>query len=580
MQPIFALVKSVWFFTKPYQKQFWLATLYRICADLAWLYPPYAFALIVNFFGSYSNGLSLTPIYWALGLTSIAVAVRYLGIYFAKSSMFRLGEKITLDAEQRSVEHLMLLDISWHEKETSGGKFKRIERGANSIQKILRIWINNIIEIVINLIGIVLIIAQFDRGIAIAVAVFLVTYYVLAHYYRVRAVAESNIVNAKEEVRSGLVFEAINNIRSVKVMSMAEKIIDTLSVNARDLLVSIKKRIYWFQAGNSIRNVYAHLFRIGVVVFIIYGIVNGKYEVGFLVLFSGYFTTVWQSMSELTDVSEDFAVARIAVSRMQDILDTPVAIDIETDKVKFPSNWNTITLRQVSFSYQNEPVLNDISFEIKRGEKIGIVGLSGAGKSTLFKLLLKEHENYGGEILFDNQPLKDISKKNYFKNVAVVLQDTELFNTSLEGNITVTNPAEAHNSRLLIEAVQISHVWDFAVKLPSKLETIIGEKGIKLSGGEKQRVGIARAIFKNPQILLLDEATSHLDIESEKDIQESLGKFFQNVTAIVIAHRLTTIKEMDRILVMDQGKIVESGNFNKLQRMRGRFYELWQKQKL
>ena len=162
----------------------------------------------------------------------------------------------------------------------------------------------------------------------------------------------------------------------------------------------------------------------------------------------------------------------------------------------------------------------------------------------------------------------------------MVLQDTEVFNFSLRDNITITNARRKTNDALLKKALKIAHLSELVGKLPQGLETIIGEKGVKLSGGERQRLGIARAIFKEPQILLLDEATSHLDLESEEKIHDSLHKFFENVTAIVIAHRLTTIKEMDNILVLESGKIIESGNFEKLTAERGRFFELWEKQKL
>ncbi|OHA17420.1 MAG: hypothetical protein A3G52_02110 [Candidatus Taylorbacteria bacterium RIFCSPLOWO2_12_FULL_43_20] len=574
------LISDVWSYVGPYKKSFWAATLFRVAADLVWLYPPYALAVIVNFFADYSPGKSLLPIYIVFVLTFMAVIVRYVGTYYAKSAMFKVGEKADLDSQLKSLKHLMLLDMTWHEKESAGSKYKRIDRGSTSIDRILRIWINNIIEIVINLIGVIIIILSFDLGMGIAVGVFLITYYFLAHYYRKRGVIMSDIVNEKEERRSGMFFEAINNIRSVKVMSMSGKILKTLSDNAVDLFKSIRQRIFWFQAGNAIRNMYAHIFRVGAMIYIIYGVTRGKYEIGFLVLFVGYFQTVWQSMSELADVSEDFAVAKNGVARMQAIHDAPITIDKEDGKVKFPDDWGVISVKNVSFSYNEKRVLDNVSFEIKRGEKVGIVGLSGAGKSTLFKLLLKEHETYDGDIFVGDLPLKAISKKDYFNHLAVVLQDTELFNASLGENITITNQKEENNQELLKRSVEIAHVQDFIGKLPKGMDTLIGEKGIKLSGGERQRVGIARAIFKTPQILLLDEATSHLDIESEKKIKDSLHRFFENVTAVVIAHRLTTLKEMDKIIVLERGKIVEFGRFTELFKSKGRFHELWEKQKL
>ena len=185
-----------------------------------------------------------------------------------------------------------------------------------------------------------------------------------------------------------------------------------------------------------------------------------------------------------------------------------------------------------------------------------------------------------GEIKIDDVSINTIKADDYLSRVSVVLQDTEVFNLSLKDNITIVRPEKEHERALLERTLTVSHVKDFVAKLKDGVNTLIGEKGIKLSGGERQRLGIARAVFKEPEILLMDEATSHLDIESEKKIQDSLHEFFKNVTAIVIAHRLTTIKLMDRILVIEKGKIIENGSFDELYAKKGRFYELWEKQQL
>jgi ATP-binding cassette subfamily B protein len=289
---------------------------------------------------------------------------------------------------------------------------------------------------------------------------------------------------------------------------------------------------------------------------------------------------MWQSIDELSTLALDFVVAKYGVHRMKHILDVPVGIDRENGKRVFPKKWKKLAVRNLSFSYGEKEVLREVSFEVRRGERIGIVGISGAGKSTLFKLLLKEHEHYRGEILLDDVPLRKIRKSSFFHNAAVVLQDTEVFNFTLRENIIMANPKQGRNEELLRKAIEVAHVTDFLQRLPQGLGTVIGEKGIKLSGGEKQRVGIARAVFKDPQLLFLDEATSHLDLESEEKIRDSLHKFFQSVTAIVIAHRLTTIREMDRIIVIEDGKILEDGSFAQLRARKGRFDELWKKQKL
>lgn len=573
-------IADVWSSVREYKWRFWSATGSRIMADMAGLYPPYALALIVNFFGEYSSGASLSPLYRIFLVMLAAVTVRQIAMYYAKSTMFRVSEKAVLDAQHQAMEHLMLLDMSWHEKENAGSKFKRIERGAESLNQVLRIWINNIIEISINLVGIIFIILKFDFGMGMAVAFFLATYYAISNFYRSRAILASNVTNAKEEYRSGILFESVNNIRSVKVMSMADKVLSTISSNADNLLKAIYDRVHWFQFGNFMRNSYGSLFHIGVMLFIVQGIVQGKYQIGFLVLFSGYFSKAWTSMAELSETAEQLAVAKNALARMKKVMNTPITIDNEDDKVCFPGDWRSISVKNVSFSYEDKLVLRDMSFRIRRGEKVGIVGLSGAGKSTLFKLLLKEHESYAGEIAFDDVDIKSIGTKDYFEHVAVVLQDTELFNQTLRENITMTNQKEENNEEFFENSIDVAHVREFMEKLPDGANTMIGEKGIKLSGGEKQRVGIARAVFKRPQIFLLDEATSHLDIESEEKIQASLHTFFRSVTAIVIAHRLTTIKEMDRIIVVEDGCVLESGSFAELYAAKGRFFDLWEKQNL
>ena len=175
--------------------------------------------------------------------------------------------------------------------------------------------------------------------------------------------------------------------------------------------------------------------------------------------------------------------------------------------------------------------------------------------------------------------IRRIKKSSFYEKAAVVLQDTEVFNFSLKDNITIASSDNNQLEERLKTAITVAHITDFMHKLPDGLSTLIGEKGVKLSGGEKQRVGIARAIFKKPDILFLDEATSHLDLESEEKIKDSLRHFFKEVTAVVIAHRLTTIQEMDKIFLFENGEIIESGDFESLCRRKGRFLDLWNKQK-
>ncbi len=566
-------------FMRPYFGRFLFATLLRALSDLAWLYPAYALASLVNFLTTYSPGVSLRPVWIIFILSAVAILMRYIGQYYAKMFAYAVSDRIAIDTEMAAMAHMFTLDTAWHEKENTGNKLKKIIRGGDSINRLLRIWINNMVEIAINLVGITFVVGKFDTTIALLTLVFLVTYYVIAFFFRKRAGGAAQVVNAKEEDVHGLLFESINNIRSVKVLAMAEALYGILKNETLDLYGKILKRIFWFQTGNSVRAIWAQSFQLCVMGFIVYGVLHGRYQIGFLILFNSYFGNILQSVAEFAQITEDYIVSRLGFGRMMEILREPTVTDSEEGKVSFPQDWKQISFRDVSFSYENNDVLKDISLTIGRGEKVGVVGLSGAGKSTLFKLLLKEHENYTGDIFVDDIALRDIGKKDYFKYAAAVLQDTEVFNFSLRDNIVLANIDVADNKELLERALAVSHVSDFLTKLPNGVETLIGEKGVKLSGGERQRVGLARAIFKAPQILLLDEATSHLDIESEEKIRASLREFFQTVTAVVIAHRLTTIREMDRIVVIEDGRIIEEGSFDELLSKKGRFFELWEKQK-
>lgn len=574
------LLRDLAEYLRPYRFRFILASLLRLAGDLAWLYPAIAVAGIVSFFSKYVPGESLEPFWTIIYLLSGAIVVRVFGGYIGKYLLFRVSERVSIDADLKTLRHLFNLDMAWHERENAGNKIKRMQRGSEGLNTILRLWINNIIEITVNFIGITIIVAQADTSVALTFIVYIVSYFGIAFNLTRRAAAASNAVNIKDEEVSGSFYESVNNIRTVKVLGMTDVLFRRLRRETDDLYTKIKTRIFRFQGRNLVLNIWSQAFRIGLLVYVGLGIVEGRFDVGFLVLLYTYFNRIWESIGELSDKAQDIVVAKYAIARMQAIQAEPVGTVSDRGRKAFPKNWRTLSVKELSFTYSEREVLHELNFEIKRGEKIGIVGLSGAGKSTLFKLFLKEDERYSGEIAFDGLPLRKIRSSSYYEHAAVVLQDTEVFNLPLKENITIATVSGNADKKRFNQAIKVAHVDDFIGRLPLGVETPVGEKGIRLSGGEKQRVGIARAVFKQPQILFLDEATSHLDLESEEKIRDSLHKFFRTVTAVVIAHRLTTIKLMDRILVMEGGRIIESGTFDELYAKGGRFFQLWEKQGL
>ena len=560
----------------PYRTRFFAGTFFRLAAELAFTFTPYAFSKFITLA---AKRAPLTEIYFFFGLWGLSYFIRVAGQRLGRWCNNRVRERAAIDAEKIGVASLVQWTLVEHEAENSGNKIKRIQKGAEGIANILRLFQDQWIAIFTHIFVMVLVVFFIDWRIGLGLCLFIFCYWSISHPLLKRASKFAREVNAQEEEVGGFVFEIANNIRTIKVMDLFPWLKNRLEQLTDELLRRIDKRVGAFQRGGAIANTFAQATRLAFVGLIIWGVAIGKFEVGFLLLFNMYFTNLRDSSEQLSESDEEFAIARYGIARMEDLFHI-ASKNPERGTEPFPISWNTITLRDVSFAYGVNQVLSNLNLTIHRGERLGIVGLSGAGKSTLFKLLLKEHQHFTGDILFNTQSIRDINPQSFAEHTAVVLQDTEVFNLSLKDNIVLGSAIDADNQARLAKALEVSHVREFVEKLPQGINTLIGEKGVKLSGGERQRVGIARAVFKEPEILFMDEATSHLDVESEEKIQDSLHRFFREVTAVVIAHRLTTIKEMDRIVVIDGGKIIEEGSFAELYKQKGKFFDLWEKQKL
>jgi ATP-binding cassette, subfamily B, bacterial len=287
---------------------------------------------------------------------------------------------------------------------------------------------------------------------------------------------------------------------------------------------------------------------------------------GELIMFFTYTAIIGGSIAGLGNFYAELVGAVGATERVREILNTPSEVDVKYHPVSPDKRLKgDISFKNVKFRYptrEDVEVLRGVNLTIKAGQKIALVGASGAGKSTIMQLVLRFHEKQEGEILVDGKPMSDYNITDYRQNLALVPQEVLLFGGTIKENILYGKP-DATDAEI-IEAAKKSNSWDFISLFPEGLETIVGERGIKLSGGQRQRIAIARAILRNPSILLLDEATSSLDAESEKVVQEALNLLMENRTSIIIAHRLATIREVDKIYVLEGGQIVEEGTHEEL----------------
>lgn len=305
-------------------------------------------------------------------------------------------------------------------------------------------------------------------------------------------------------------------------------------------------------------------------------LVQGKIDAGDLVAYVLYVGTLLTTVRRIVEFTEQFQRGMTGIERFNEIMDTDIDIFDEEDAVVLTHPKGDVVFDNVSFGYEEDTgnVLRDISLHVKAGEKVALVGPSGGGKTTLCHLIPRFYDVEVGEIKVDGKNIKDIQIKSLRQAIGLVQQDVYLFSGSVYDNIAYGRPGASMEE--VEEASRLAGAYEFIQALPEGFNTYVGERGVKLSGGQKQRISIARVFLKNPPILLLDEATSALDNTSERLVQESLERLSQGRTTITIAHRLSTIQGADRILVLDQGKIIEEGTHAELLQKRGAYYELHQ----
>jgi ATP-binding cassette subfamily B protein len=306
-------------------------------------------------------------------------------------------------------------------------------------------------------------------------------------------------------------------------------------------------------------------------------VAEGSMTIGDFVLINAFMMQLFMPLNFLGFVYREIKGSMANIENMFDLMELSSKVIDAPAAPQLNVLQGHIRFEQVSFDYQpDRQILKNISFDIKPGEKVAIVGASGAGKSTLVKLLFRFYDPTQGSITIDGQDISGVSQESLRRAIGIVPQDTVLFNSSIFDNIRYGKPEasdeEVHN------AIRMAHLEAFIKQLPDGVDTMVGERGLKLSGGEKQRVAIARTILKRPPILLFDEATSSLDSKSERSILAALREIAEGHTSLVIAHRLSTIVDADRIVVLDQGSIVEQGTHHQLLALEGRYAELWSTQ--
>lgn len=488
-----------------------------------------------------------------------------------------LESNIIRDVKIKYFNHIIDLSHGFHTSHKTGSLISRVNRGGSAVERMTDLVVFNVAPLIFQLILITVSMSFFSGTTVIVVIstviVFLVYSFIMQQVQRPSSMA----YNYAEDVEKGTIADIFINVDSIKYFGKENPIKDKFyKVTGKTKSALMKNWGYfrWMDAGQSL------ILGIGTFLLIYFPIqefINNQITLGTLVFiytlyldlmgpmfgFVGAMRNYYRSMVDFNDL---FQYGKIE----NEIKDKADAKDLVIKN-------GEVELNNISFKYNTRKVISDLSLKIKPGEKIALVGHSGCGKTTLVKLLYRFYDTTSGDILIDGYNTKDVKQESLRSELSIVPQEAILFDDSIYNNIAFSSP---HAKRTdVLRAIRFAQLDKFVSHLPDKENTIVGERGVKLSGGEKQRVSIARALLANKRILILDEATSSLDSQTEHEIQNDLVNLMKGRTSIIIAHRLSTIMQADRIVVMEKGKIVQIGNHRELITKQGQYKKLWNLQK-
>jgi ATP-binding cassette subfamily B protein len=523
---------------------------------------------------------------WAVA-TPIMMTLAYGGmrIVMGVLTQWRDGifAKVAMNAVRRlaklTFEHMHMLSLRFHLERKTGGLTRTLERGRNAIETIVRMLLLQLLPTIIELALIVwVLLFHFDWRYVIVIMLTVALYVGFTFYATEWRIGIRRKMNESDTDANAKAIDSLLNYETVKYFSAEEreaKRYDRSMARYEDASVKAYTSLAVLNAGQAI------VFTIGLaaaMVLCAYGIEAGTNTVGDFVMINAMMIQLYQPLNFMGLVYREIKQAVIDIEIMFSILSRKPEIEDKPGAQALKVHTGTIRFDNVSFAYDPErPILKKLSFEVGAGRTVAIVGPSGAGKSTISRLLFRFYDVTGGRILIDSEDIRDVTQTSLRAAIGMVPQDTVLFNDTIRYNIRY-GQWDATDAEVE-EAAALAQIDTFIRLAPKGYETEVGERGLKLSGGEKQRVAIARTILKGPPILLLDEATSALDSHTERDIQDALDRVSKNRTTLVIAHRLSTIVGADEILVLDQGVIVERGTHEQLLAHNGLYASMWNRQR-
>ncbi len=559
-----------------------LALLALLVAELITLGVPFIYKGAVDSLTS-GEAIGIGEIF-TIGAVSLTIAygvARVMSVLFheLRDVIFaKVGQRALRTIALETFKHIHKLSLRYHITRKTGGLSRIVERGVKGVEWLLRFVLFSIGPLLIQLLMIctvLWVVLGFWYFATVMIAISLYIYFTFkVTEWRVQIRKEMNKQDTDANQKA---IDSLLNYETVKYFSAEEREAQRYDSSMEKFETASLKTTYSLAALNLGQSVIITVGTVIVMLMAAIGVKNGDLTVGDFVLVNAYMIQVSMPLNFLGTVYREIRQALIDMGEMFDLLEVPYEVYDRPDAKALEISGGKIEFQNVSFSYYaNRPILKGINLTINPGETVAIVGPSGSGKSTIGRLLFRFYDVTEGCLAIDGQDIRDVTQSSLHKQIGIVPQDTVLFNETIFYNIAYGLPDPS--PKQVEEAARSAKLHEFIAELPEGYETEVGERGLKLSGGEKQRVGIARTLLKNPPIVLLDEATSSLDTETEKEIQDSFNEMSYGRTVIAIAHRLSTVVHSDKIIVLENGLIVEQGTHEELLDLHGKYYNMWHRQ--
>jgi ATP-binding cassette subfamily B protein len=569
----------LWRFAKPYQGQLFLGFCLTLASTAATLVPPYlTMPLMDDVLIPFQNGqqidISLVAMYLG-GLLGAALLAWGLG-WFKTYVLALASERIGADLRSTAYEHLLKLSLEYFGGRRTGDLMTRIGSETDRLCVFLSLHLLDFATDVLMILMTAVILFSIDPWLACATLLPLPFIAWLIHIVRDRLRTGFEKIDRVWSELTNVLADTIPGIRVVKAFAQEQREARRFQeANKHNLAVNDRINFLWSLFSPTVTLV----TEIGLLVvwaFGIWQVAHHQVTVGVLTAFLAYSTRFYARLDAMSRIVSHTQKAAAGTKRIFEILDHVSSVPEPLNPVALPEVVGRIQISHAGFRYGNRAVIKDLTLDIAPGEMIGLVGQSGSGKSTLVNLICRFYDLSEGAILIDGTDIRDIRIADYRRHIGLVLQEPFLFFGTIADNIAYGKPGATREE--IVAAARAAHAHEFILRLQQGYDSLVGERGQGLSGGERQRISIARALLIDPRILIMDEATSSVDTETEQEIQKALDNLVRGRTTIAIAHRLSTLRRADRLVVMEHGQLVEQGQHDELLATQGAYWRLYEAQ--